>query len=121
MKHIDFEKGLGRIQKEADALFLELGYRHDEERGGYVAETPTNERVALFAHQGFGLAFLSCVLDIPYNQFCTRFDMGHTGVTVIEFSGKQGDLVIPKILYMANDSHLYKEGLGTKYQNRLYL
>ena len=121
LKNVDFENGLGRIQNEADALFLELGYRHDTEKGGYIAEDPTNERVALFAHQGFGLAFLSCVMDIPYNQICTRFDMGHTGVTVIEFAGKKGDLVIPQVLQLSNDSHLYRDGLGTKYQNRLYL
>ena len=121
LKTVDFENGLGRIQREADAFFLALGYRHDEEKGGYIAEEPTNERVALFAHQGFGLAFLSCVMDIPYNQICTRFDMGHTGVTVIEFAGKKGDLVIPQMLQLSNDSHLYKDGMGTKYQNRVYL
>ncbi len=116
-----FEQGLGRIQKEADAFFASLGYRHDHERSGYVAEEPTNERVAMFAHQGFGLAFISCVMDIPYNDFCTRFDIGHTGVTVIEFDARKGELCVPKILQFSNDSHLYKEGLGTKYQNRIYL
>ena len=116
-----FEEGLGRIQREADVLFLSLGYRHDEERGGYIAENPTNERVALFAHQGFGLAFLCCVLDIPYNDFCTRFDFGHSGMTVIEFSAQKGELCVPKILQLSNDSHLYKEGLATKYQNRIYI
>ena len=113
--------GLDRIQREADALFLSLGYRHDEKRGGYIAEEPTNDRVALFAHQGFGLAFLSCVMDIPYPDFSTRFDFGHSGITVIEFSAKKGELCIPTILQLSNDSHIYKEGLGTKYQNRLYI
>ena len=116
-----FEAGLGRIQKEADALFASLGYRHDIDRSGYIAEAPTNERVALFAHQGFGLAFLSCVLDIPYNDFCSRFDIGHSGVTIIEFSARKGELCIPTVLQHSNDSHVYKEGLGTKYQNRIYL
>ena len=46
-----------------------------------------NDRVALFAHQGFGLAFLSCLLDIPYPQMSTDFDMSHTGVTAIHFKG----------------------------------
>ena len=116
-----FKDGLDRIKREADTLFALLGYRHDPERGGYIAEAPTNERVALFAHQGFGLAFLSCVLDIPYPTFCMRFDFGHSGVTVIEFSAKQGELCIPTVLQLSNDSHLYKDGLGTNYQNRIYL
>lgn len=54
-------------------------------------------------------------------NFSCRCDIGHTGVTVIEFSGKQGEFAVPKILQMANDSHLYKDGLGTRYQNRVYL
>ncbi len=116
-----FKEGLSRIQKETDEFFLSLGYRHDLNQSGFVAERPNNDRIALFAHQGFGLAFLSCLLDIPYNDFCTRFDMGHTGVTVIEFDGKQGELCIPTMLQLSNDSHLYKEGMGTSYQNRIYI
>ena len=114
-----FEQGLGRIQREADSFFEALGYRHDMEQSGYIAENPTDERIALFAHQGFGLAFLSFVMDIPYNDFCTRFDLGHTGVTVIEFSAKKGEICVPRILQLSNDSHIYKEGLGTRYQNRI--
>lgn len=116
-----FEEGLKRIQGEADDFFASLGYRHDAERGGYIVEEPNKEKIAMFAHQGFGLAFLSCVLDIPYNDFCTRFDFGHTGMTVIEFSGEKGSLCIPTVLQLSSDSHLYKEGLGTKYQNRIYI
>jgi broad specificity phosphatase PhoE len=116
-----FEEGVDRVRKETDKLMLSLGYRHDAERSGYIAENPTNERVALFAHQGFGLLFLSTLLDIPYNDFCTRFDIGHTGVTVIEFSAPKGEFCIPRVLQHSNDSHLYKEGLGTKYQNEKYI
>ena len=49
-----------------------------------------DKRVALFAHQGFGLAFLSRVLGIPYPMFSTQFDMGHSGMTVIEFKDENG-------------------------------
>ena len=116
-----FKEGLERVQRETDAFFASLGYRHDSNRGGYIAEAPTKERVALFAHQGFGLAFLSCLLDIPYPIFCTHFDFGHSGVTAIEFSAKQGELCMPTVLQLSNDSHLYRDGLGTNYQNRIYI
>ncbi len=120
-KNTKFKEGLERIQHEADKFFLSLGYRHDSERGGYIAEEPNDDRVAMFAHQGFGLALLSCILDIPYNDFCTRFDFGHTGMTVIEFSAEKGKLCIPVVLQHSNDSHLYRDGLGTKYQNRIFI
>jgi hypothetical protein len=72
--------------------------------------------VALFAHQGFGLAFLSCLLDIPYPQFSTHFDMCHTGVTVIEFKERDG-YAYPLVLTLSSDSHIYKDGLPTNYNN----
>ena len=59
-------------------------------------------------------------MDVPYPLFSTRFDMGHTGVTVIEFAQRDG-FVVPRMLQMSNDSHLYHEGLSTKYQNRIEL
>lgn len=111
-----YDVGMKRISDGCDQLFESLGYKHDHSKNAYIPIAPTNERVALFAHQGFGLAFLSCLLDIPYPEFCTRFDLGHSSMTVIDFSGKDG-LVIPKVLQLSNDSHLYKEGLATHYNN----
>ena len=61
-----YDKGIERIYNEADAFFASFGYVHDRYTGKYEVREPNDKRVALFAHQGFGLAFLSCVLDIPY-------------------------------------------------------
>lgn len=113
-----FAEGIARVEGEVDKFFLSLGYRHDRERGGYIVEKSNDKRVALFAHEGFGLLFLSAVLDIPYNEFCTKFGIGFTGMTVIDFSEVNG-LCIPKVLQHSNDSHLYREGLGTRYHNVL--
>ena len=114
----DFRPGMERVNQEVDAFFLSLGYRHDREKGRYEAVTPTDERIALFAHQGFGMAFFSSMLDIPYPLYCTHFDMGHTGMTVIDFTEKDG-YVYPRVLQLSNDSHLYHEGILTGYQNRI--
>ena len=111
-----YREGMERIQKEADAFLAELGYRHCAGEGYYTAEKPTDERVALFAHQGFGLAFLSCILDIPYPKFCSHFDMSHSSMTVIAFNEFNG-IAIPKVLQLSNDSHLYREGILTGYNN----
>ena len=114
-----FEYGINRILNEANNFLLSLGYEHIERTGAYKVVKENNERVAFFAHQGFGLAFLSAILDIPYPQFCTHFDMSHTGVTVIEFKNEDG-FSYPRVLTLASDSHLYREGLPTKYNNALY-
>lgn len=111
------EAGMNRVQAETDAFMEQLGYVHTDENNYRVVQH-NDRRIALFAHQGFGLAFLSCLLDLPYPMVCSHLDMGHSGMTVIEFSDLNG-ISIPKVLQLSNDSHLYREGLPTDYQNRI--
>ena len=106
-----------RIQRESDAFFASLGYEHDLDGNFYRAVRPNDERVVMFAHAGFGIAFLSCILDIPYPMMITSFDICHSGMTVIEFDGD--DIVCPKTLQLSSDAHLYKEGILTGYNNRI--
>lgn len=110
-----YEEGIKRIQRHTDELLLTLGYRHDHENHGYIAERPNQDRVALFAHEGFGAGFMSCLLDIPYPLYSNHYRMGHSGVTAIEFPA--GEFVVPRVLQMSNDSHLFAAGLKTDYQH----
>ncbi len=105
----DFSSGMERVYRESDAFFASLGYEHERYTGRYCVIKKNNERVALFAHQGFGLAFLSAVLDIPYPVFCTQFDMCHTGVTKIDFEEENG-YAIPRVCTLSDTGHLYREG-----------
>ena len=116
--HDGFKKGMERVNREVDEFFLSLGYRHDRENSRFEIVAPNEERVAMFAHQGFGLAFLSSLLDIPYPIFSTHFDMGHTGMSVIDFAERDG-YAYPKVLQLSNDSHLYREGILTGYHNQI--
>ena len=115
---LPFERGMKRISAAVDEFLLSLGYQHDKEKCCYhkIGESP--ERVALFAHAGAGMMIFSALLDIPYPSFCTRFDLGHSSVTVITFSEGEG-AIYPKVCQFSNDSHLYKEGLLTGYNNEL--
>ena len=122
-KHPDFaeftfERGVKRVDEAVDEFFLSLGLRHDRENARYEVVGPTPDRVALFAHQGFGMCFFSSMLDIPYPQFCTRFDFGHSSMSVIDFQMMDG-YVYPKALQVSNDSHLYREGILTGYHNEI--
>lgn len=113
-KDYEYEKGMERIYDELDKYMLSLGYEHERYTGRYKIVKPVYDRVALFAHQGFGIAFLSCLLDIPYPQVASHFDMCHSGMTVIDFTEVDG-YAIPKVLTLSSDGHLYKEGLMTGY------
>ena len=113
-----YKKGVDRISDETYNFFKSLGYEHIKGTGKYKVIKTNDERVAFFAHQGFGLAFLSEILDIPYPVFINHFDIGHTGMTVIEFRD-EGGFAFPRVLTLSSDSHLYRDGLPTNYHNRL--
>ena len=74
--------------------------------------------MALFAHEGFGRAFLGSVLDMPYPEATLRFAMTHSAVSVIGFDD-EGGYSIARLLTLSNDSHIYAEGLPTNYYNRI--
>ena len=115
----EYKKGVDRVYNESYEFFKSLGYEHIRNTGKYKVVNGNDERVALFAHQGFGVAFLSTILDIPYPMFVRHFEICHTGMTVIEFKEENG-YAVPQVLTLSSDSHIYREGLPTKYNNRLY-
>jgi probable phosphoglycerate mutase len=112
--------GIKRVAHEADQLMLELGYEHDSANNRFLKVGDSPKRVAFFAHSGFGRTFLSHLLDIPYPLYAVRFDGSFTGVTVVEFGDEPGG-VYPRVLQLSNDSHLYHEGLSTRYNNQFDL
>lgn len=117
---IEGKAGYERILNASDEFLLRHGYRHDRENCRYIAEKPNEERIAMFCHQGFGISWLATMLDIPYPAFWTSFDFSHTGMTVVEFKSDANGVCLPQVLTLSNDSHLYREGLPTKYNNRIY-
>ena len=113
LKNKDYGAGIARIQAGSDELLESLGYKRVAD-GKYEVVSHSDKRVAFFAHQGFGLAFLSCVIGIPYPMFCSHFDICTSGVTVIEFND-EGGYSYPRILTLSSSAHLYREGLPTRY------
>ena len=112
-KDKDYKAGIERIQKGSDEFFESLGYKRVSE-GKYKVISDSNKRVAMFAHQGFGLAFLPSILGIPYPMFASHFDIFTSGVTVIEFANVNG-YAYPRVVELSSSAHLYKEGLPTRH------
>lgn len=113
-------EGIERIAENADKFMAGLGYVHDVKNHIYTAEIPNNDRVALFAHEGFSHVFLPYILDIPYPIFA-KFEYNHTGMTVVEFRSDGKGKARAKLLQYSNDSHMYKEGLPTEYNNGIVI
>ncbi len=103
-----------KYKPEMDEFLLTLGFKRNEESKNYEVVKENSKRIALFAHEGFGMIFLSYLLHIPYPMFCTHFGLNHSGMTVIHFDETKKN-TIPRLLTISNDSHLYREGLPTTY------
>jgi len=114
-----FREGVLRVDRELDAWLEGLGYKHDRKRKCFLPIAPNEERVALFAHHGFGMLFFSSLLDIPYPLFATRFDQSFTGLSVVHFYEEDG-LVFPRMLELSCDAHLYRDDLPTEYNKFLF-
>ena len=117
-KFPSFEKGMKRIERETDAFLAALGYEHDRKTHTYRIVQANEKRVAFFAHQGFGWFFISSLLDLPFPLYALHFDMNHTGLTVIDFPNNENGISVPSVLTLSNDSHLFREGLPTVYNNK---
>ena len=117
-KDTNFENGVKRVHSGNVKLMEELGYGYDEGTHTYYVKEHKYDRVALFAHGGFGMAFVSDFLDIPYPVFCVRFDhLSCTDVCVFKIPD-EGKNIVPMMLQYGNDSHLYKENLARDYNGQ---
>ena len=116
----NYKNGIIRVQNATVEFMKQLGYSYNEKTGYYKAEKHIYDRVALFAHGGFSMAFLSCLLNIPYPEFCVRFQIiGVSAVTVLKIDD-EGDTIIPQIYQYGNDSHLYKDNLLEDFDLRVF-
>ncbi len=114
-KEFPFERGMKRVADALDEWLLSLGYKHDRENFCYRKVGKSPERIALFAHHGASMMIFSALFDIPYPLLSTRCSLSHIGVTVIDFGADSS--IYPQVFQHSNDSHLYKEGLLTGYNN----
>ena len=115
-----FKSGTLRVKKAVTEFMANLGYRYDEQTGAYTAVKHVYDRVALFAHEGFGMIFTSCLLNIPYPEFCLRFQPISTSTVTSFLIDDEGENLFPKMCQYSNDSHLYKENLLDGVDKRVF-
>jgi len=101
------------IEEKGNAFLERLGYK--EENGVFRILYPNEEKIALFCHGGFMRTWLSVLLHIPLHMMLADFDINHTGVTVLQFKNNENGITAPRLLCYSDMSHLYAEGLDTRY------
>ena len=110
-----FKRGYEQLAKDGDEFLARLGYVRDG--AIYRIEKPSNEKVALFCHEGISTFWLSHVLSIPPHIFWGIYAVSHTGVTILEFKNYENGLTVPRVLCASDLSHIYGSGLPYKHKN----
>jgi probable phosphoglycerate mutase len=111
----DFKGGVQKIRDASDEFLSRHGYTRDG--GIYRITDPNDDRVAVFCHQGFGITWLSHLLNIPPHIFWSGFDLTHSGVTIVHFENYANGVTVPTCLVLSDTSHIYKEDLPLEYNN----
>lgn len=103
------KQGYERICRCSDEFLKKLGYERDG--AVYKIIKPSDERVAVFCHEGFGTTWLSHLLNIQPHIFWAGFGIAHTGVTVLNFGNCENGICTPRCIALSDLSHLYAERL----------
>lgn len=114
---IDGKAAYERIINASDDFLDRQGYVR--EGRVYRAEKPNDDRIAVFCHQGFGLTWMSHLLQIPPQIMWSCFDVTHTGVSIFEFKTDKNGYAAPKCLCLSDISHIYADRLPMLYNNSL--
>lgn len=107
------KEAFDRVVKGADELLSRHGYVREGLL--YRVERHSDERVALFCHQGVGLTVLSHILAIPPCLFWTSFDITHTGVSIVHFDKSETGHISAKCLALSDTAHIYRSELPYVY------
>ena len=107
-------KGAEVLERSSDEFLERLGFKRTGEGNSYKTLVKNDKKIAVFAHQGFGLHWLAHLTKTPYHLFTATFDISHTGVSIIRFD-EQKEITFPQILTISDLSHIYTEDLPHLY------
>jgi len=116
-KELKAKNGIPVFNKVVDEFMLELGLKDDRKNKKYIKiSEDLPENVAVFAHGGIAMIFLSTLLDIPYPKFILDHPCHDTSaVTIIEINEKG----IAKLLAYGDVSHKINLD-GSKFKEMKY-
>ncbi|MBV9867710.1 MAG: histidine phosphatase family protein [Abitibacteriaceae bacterium] len=100
------------IKQHGDEFLARHGYERDG--GLYRRIKPNRDKVALFCHNGLGLAWFAHLLEIPLPLIWSGFWMPPSSVTTILFDERSEEFAIPRCIGFGDVSHLYAAGLAVQ-------
>ena len=93
-----------KISEDFDK-FLE-GYGLIRTGNLYECLKENDDTIALFAHGGSGAVMFSHILNLPFPFVLTSMPYGVCSVSIIDFSAKNGEIVIPRLELFNDMEHI---------------
>lgn len=112
--NLGLEAKLQQLHQESDQFLEKLGYRR--EAGRYRTLDSNKRKIAIFCHHGFGVTWLSHLLELPLSLMWTGFWMAPSSVTTILMDERSADWAVPRCLGFSDISHLHKARLPMSIQ-----
>jgi len=97
------------LQRDSDAFLQRHGYEREE--GRYRIRESNRESIAMFCHLGFGLTWLSHLLELPFPLVWSSFWLPPSSVTTILFEERSELWAVPRCTGLGCVAHLHKAGL----------
>lgn len=108
-KGLDLKDKFETLKMNSDNFIEGLGYKRDGQK--YKCLQHNEDSIAIFCHGGFGLAWLSHLLNIPLTLVWAGFWLAPSSVTTVIFEKRSEDYAVPRCLGLGDTSHLYEAGL----------
>ena len=108
----NFHNTYKKLREFSDEFLSRHGY--ERQGGRYLCKRPNRDKIAVFCHGGFGLTWLSILLELPPSLVWAGFWMPPSSVTTILFDERSNQWAVPRCIGFGDVSHLYAEGLPVR-------
>lgn len=107
-------QGFTEIQSHSDRFMEAAGFRRED--GRYRILQPSERKIAVFCHMGFGLTWLAHLLEMPLPLLWSGIWLAPSSVTTILMDTRSDQWAVPRCLGLGDISHLYDSNLPVSSQ-----
>jgi len=109
LNHPRLAETVAMVSRESDAFLARQGFVRVG--GVYHIRHQNRKQIAAFCHLGFGLTWLSHILEIPLPIVWAGFYLFPASVTTILFEERPEGIAVPRCLGLGEISHLTAKGI----------
>ena len=97
-------KSYNKVSDEFDKWLENLGLKRDGNYYRVVKES--DDTIMLVSHGGSSSVVLSHIFNLTFPFVCKTIRPQFTAITIVEFEGKEGDLVSPRFVLLNDSRHI---------------